>query len=47
MPEITLNIPQNSKFKSSLNEIDIAMGQILVREMRIADPRNKSADPKD
>ena len=47
MPEITLNIPQNSKFKSSLNEIDIAMGQILVREMRIADPRNTSAAPKD
>lgn len=41
MPDITLNIPQNSKFRSSLNEIDLAMGAILLNQMRLADPRNK------
>lgn len=43
MPDITLNIPNNSKFHSSLNEIDLAMGAILLNQMRIADPRNKLA----
>lgn len=46
MPEITLNIPKNSRFNSSLNEIDIAMGQILLKEMRIADPRTKDRDQR-
>ena len=41
MPDITLNIPSNSKFHSSLNEIDLAMGAVLLNQMRIADPRNK------
>ena len=41
MPEITLKIPSNSKFHSSLNEIDIVMGQILLKQMRLADPRTK------
>ena len=41
MPDIILNIPNNSKFHSSLNEIDLAMGAILLNQMRIADPRNK------
>lgn len=41
MPEINLTIPTNSKFHSSLNEIDLAMGSILLNQMRIADPRNK------
>ena len=41
MPEITLHIPSNSKFHSSLNEVDLAMREILLNQMRIADPRNK------
>lgn len=40
MPEVKLNIPTNSKFKSSLNEIDIAIGGVLLNQMRIADPRS-------
>lgn len=40
MPEITLNLPSNSRFNSSLNEIDSAIGAILLKEMRIADPRD-------
>ena len=42
MPNITLNIPKNSRFSSSLNEIDLAMKEIFLMEMRIADPRDKS-----
>lgn len=40
MPTINLNIPQNSKFHSSLNEIDLAMREIYLKMMRIADPRS-------
>lgn len=40
MPDINLNIPSNSRFHSSLNEIDLAMRQILLSVMRIADPRD-------
>jgi len=40
MPNINLNIPSNSRFHSSLNEIDLAMKQILLSVMRIADPRD-------
>ena len=52
MPDITLDIPSNTKFHSSLNEIDIAMKSILIEQMRVADPRDKSklqknlADPE-
>lgn len=42
MPEIKLNIPENSRFSSSLNEIDLALKEIFLMEMRIADPRDKS-----
>ena len=42
MPAITLNIPENSRFSSSLNEIDLAMKEIFLTEMRLADPRDKS-----
>ena len=42
MPDITLDIPSNTKFHSSLNEIDIAMKSILIEQMRVADPRDKS-----
>ena len=42
MPEINLNIPANSKFNSSLNEIDMAIGQILLYQMRLADHRTKN-----
>lgn len=42
MPIITLNLPSNSRFSSSLNEIDAAMKEIFLMEMRIADPRDKS-----
>lgn len=41
MPEIDLKIPENSLYHCSLNEIDMCMGEIFLREMRIADPRNK------
>ncbi|MCQ2574982.1 MAG: hypothetical protein MJ156_02680 [Alphaproteobacteria bacterium] len=42
MPDITLNIPTNSRFSSSLNEIDCCMKEIFLKEMLIADPRDKS-----
>ena len=42
MPIIDLKIPSNSRFHSSLNEIDLAMKQIFLHVMRIADPRDKS-----
>lgn len=45
MPEVTLNIPGNSKFHSSLNEVDLAMQQVLLNQMRIADPRNITGEP--
>lgn len=35
-----LMIPDNTKFNSSLNEIDIAMKSILLSQARITDPRN-------
>ena len=41
MPTVILDIPNNSKFDSSLNEIDLAMKQILLKEMRLADPRDR------
>ena len=41
MSEIELHIPDNSLYHSSLNEIDLAMREIYLREMRRADPRNK------
>ena len=44
MPDIVLDIPSNSRFHSSLNEIDIAMKSILLHQIRIADPRNKSRE---
>ena len=40
MPTINLNIPQNSEFHSSLNEIDLAMREIYLEMMRLADPRS-------
>ena len=46
MPDITLDIPSNTKFHSSLNEIDIAMKSILIEQMRVADPRDKSKPRK-
>ena len=42
MPDITLHIPENSRFSSSMNEIDMCMKEIFLMEMRIADPRDKS-----
>ena len=42
MPEITLREPSNSRFHSSLNEIDLAIKEVLLHTMRDADPRNKS-----
>lgn len=42
MPDITLHIPDNSRFSSSLNEIDLAMHEIFLTEMRLADPRDKT-----
>ena len=42
MPDITLHLPSNSRFSSSLNEIDAAMKEIFLMEMRIADPRDTS-----
>ena len=41
MPDITLDIPTNSRFHSSLNEIDLAMREVLIQQMRVADPRSK------
>ena len=46
MPDIILDIPSNTKFNSSLNEIDIAFKSILIEQMRIADPRDKSKEQK-
>ena len=37
MPDITLHIPENSRFSSSMNEIDMCMKEIFLMEMRIAD----------
>lgn len=45
MPDITLNIPSNSRFSSSMNEIDLAMREIFLTEMLIADPRDKTHKP--
>lgn len=42
MPTINLNIPSNSRFHSSLNEIDLALREALIYCMRKADPRDKS-----
>ena len=42
MPDITLHIPENSRFQSSMNEIDMCMKEIFLTEMRLADPRDKS-----
>lgn len=42
MPDITLDIPNNSRFHSSLNEIDLCMREVLIHQMRVADPRNLS-----
>lgn len=46
MPDITLHIPENSRFSSSMNEIDMCMKEIFLMEMRIADPRDKSHKQK-
>lgn len=40
MPDINLNIPSNSRFHSTMNEIDLAMKQILLSVIRTADPRD-------
>lgn len=42
MPDITLHLPSNSRFSSSMNEIDAAMKEVFLTEMRLADPRDKS-----
>ena len=42
MPDIRLHLPSNSRFQSSMNEIDAAMKEIFLTEMRLADPRDKS-----
>lgn len=42
MPDITLDIPAGSRFNCSLNEIDMAMREIFIERMRVADPRNIS-----
>lgn len=42
MPTINLNIPTNSRFHSSLNEVDLAVREALIHCMRKADPRDKS-----
>lgn len=42
MPDITLHLPENSRFQSSMNEIDAAMKEVFLTEMRLADPRDKS-----
>lgn len=47
MPDIQLNVPQNSRFRSSLNEVNLIMQQIFLREMRIADPRTRSREQSD
>lgn len=45
MTKLKLDIPKNSRFKSSLNEHDMILREILIHNMRIADPRNKTALP--
>lgn len=45
MPEITLHEPKNSRFHSSLNEVDLAMREILLNQMKIADPRDITGEP--
>ena len=42
MPDIKLHLPSNSRFSSSMNEIDAAMKEVFLTEMRLADPRDKS-----
>lgn len=42
---IKLDLPQNSRFNTSLNEIDLVFGLILQHVMRIADPRDKLGKP--
>ena len=44
MPEITLDIPKGSRFNCSLNEIDMAMKEIFIERMRVADPRDISRE---
>ena len=45
MPDIVLHEPKNSRFHSSLNEVDLAMREILLNQMRIADPRDILGEP--
>jgi len=45
MPDITLHEPNNSRFHSSLNEVDLAMREVLLNQMRIADPRDIMGEP--
>jgi len=45
MPEITLHEPKGSRFKSSLNEVDLAIREIILNQMRIADPRDITGEP--
>lgn len=45
MPDIVLHEPKNSRFHSSLNEVDLAMREILLNQMKIADPRDISGEP--
>ena len=45
MPDIVLHEPKNSRFHSSLNEVDLAMREILLNQMRIADPRDITGEP--
>ncbi len=45
MAVISLNSPKPSKFSSSLNEIDLAFNEVMLNQMRIADPRDKTGKP--
>lgn len=45
MPEITIDYDKKSRFNTSLNEIDLAFGEVLLQQMRIADPRDRSGKP--
>ena len=45
MPKINLQIPENSRFSSSLNEIDLCMKEIYLHQMRLADPRDTTGNP--
>ena len=45
MPDIVLHEPANSRFHSSLGEIDLAAREILLNQMRIADPRDITGEP--